>query len=780
VNSAKFLLSMALIVTVLLPLALPALGQAVPLIADIRVEGNEQMSDNAVLSHVRLRAGQPYDDGLVQADVQRLLQTRRFERVTTERLTESGGVVLLFTVVERPLVKSLTVEGVREFKMSRIFRAIPFGQSDPLDRQHVEAGRERLMELYRERGFFDVSVTFDEDALRDNNVIFRVVEGPQCTVRGITFEGNDFFTAWKLRSTIGTKKRVWVFRRGYLDLEQLPRDEDGLRNLYVSEGFFDAEVGHVLDYSPDRTRVNVRFVVRQGPRFRVNELKFEGTTVFADRELAGRMELKTGKHFTSQKMQRSVRAVYDAYGEIGHIQAEVRPQRQFLPPDADLPDWASKLDGGKPALLNLVFTVSEGEQFRVGQIDIRGNSVTQDRVIRREIRVFPGQLFNTTALEESRRRLQELMIFEPQSVELVPQPLEGDGPGNNTRDLLVQVREGPTAQFVVGVGYSTNDGVLGHISFTQRNFDILKPGGWDSIMRGTAWKGAGQTFRIMAEPGTEIMRASVEWVNPYVGTSEYSWISRAYVFDRGRERYSERRAGMMHAIGRRFPNDWYAELASRLEGVDVYDGVHQPAPAPGRPARAEVPGRDDAQPVLEDGLGGDRRGLVPGDDRADGHVGQPVGDQDGLLVAGRDPGRDLHGPGVAAAERLHQRAGHELGEGGRRDGAQQFGRALGVPDRRVRLRAENHDRRGGAQQAGASGGQRHPALPAGDELVPEVLAEGGERLGDRGLADPERAGGRPDRPQARDQNESVQLRQRHRALQSGTSAHTVIHAIPRR
>jgi len=549
--------------------AMPAWGQgAAPMIVDIRVEGNAQMSDSAVLSHIRLRAGQPYDDALVQADVQRLLQTRRFDRVTTVRDNTPGGVILTFTVVERPLVRTLTVEGVREFKMSRILRAIPFGPSDPFDRQHVDAGRERLLALYRERGFFDASVTIDEEALRNLDVIYRVVEGPQCAVRDIVFEGNDFFSGFKLRGAIATATRLWIFRKGYLDLQQLPRDEDQLRNLFVSEGFFDVEVGHALEYNPDRTRVTVRFLIRQGPRFRVNELKFVGTTIFADRELAGRMELQTGRHFTSLGMQRSVRAIQNAYGEIGYIEAEIRPQRQFLPPDGDLPEWAATVDGGQPALLNIVFTVTENDQYRVGGIDIRGNRVTQDRVIRRQIQVFPSQLFNTVAIQESRRRLQESGLFEAQGVEIVPQDADG---ASKVRDVLVQVKETDTGFVTVGVGYSTNDGLLGKIAYTERNFDILKPGGWGDIKQGVAWRGAGQTLHIIAEPGTEIMRGSIEWENPYIGLSDYSWMSRFFVFQREYERWTDQRLGMVHAIGRRFQNDWYAGLSSRVMWVDVTD-----------------------------------------------------------------------------------------------------------------------------------------------------------------------------------------------------------------
>jgi len=548
-------------------------------IVDIRVQGNKQMTTGAVLANIKLRAGQPYDETLVKADVQRLLQTRRFDSVTTTRQADPKGVILVFNVVERPLVKKLVITGVREFKLSRILKELPFGQGDPIDKQNVEAGRERILTLYHDQGFFDATVTYDAKAFaEDREVHYRVVEGPQATVRKIVFEGNTFFSNWKLGDTVGTKTRIWIFRKGYLDMEQLPRDTDALRNLYVSEGFLDAEAGYELEFSPDRSKVTVRFLIRQGPRFRVNELKFVGNTIYADRELASRMPLKNTEFFTSLKMQRSIRALQDAYGEYGFIEADIKVQRQFLSPETPLPDWAKILDSGKPALLNILFTIEEKDQYRIGRAEVRGNTITQDRVIRRELRFFPNQLFNTVAIDESRRRLQESGLFEAKSVQITPLGEEQlDQDKHKVHDVLVAVKEGATAQFIIGAGYSTRDGLLGNISFTQSNFDISNPGGWDEIKRGTAWKGAGQTFRVQVQPGLDMSTASMQWYTPYIGTSEYSWSSKAFLFERQRETYLEERAGLVNALGHRFKNDWYGELANRIEDVTVKD-VERSAP----------------------------------------------------------------------------------------------------------------------------------------------------------------------------------------------------------
>ncbi len=169
-------------------------------------------------------------------------------------------------------------------------------------------------------------------------------------------------------------------------------------------------------------------------------------------------------------------------------------------------------------------------------------------------------------MDESRRVLQESGLFEEKGVTITP--LATADP--HVRDALVTVKEGHTAQFMIGVGVSSNDGLIGDVSFTQRNFDIHNPGGWDDVMRGTGWKGAGEMFRVDIRPGTEVNTASIEWSTPYIGDLPYSFASKAFFFDRIQECYTETRAGVVNSVGHRFLNDWYGELSNRIEGVDIH------------------------------------------------------------------------------------------------------------------------------------------------------------------------------------------------------------------
>ncbi len=187
--------------------------------------------------------------------------------------------------------------------------------------------------------------------------------------------------------------------------------------------------------------------------------------------------------------------------------------------------------------------------------------MTQDRVIRREMRFYPEQLFNTVAAAESRKRLMETGLFN--KVTITP---EGTTPG--VRDAAIVVEEAQTGHIMLGVGVSSNSGLLGNITYTQKNFDLLAwPGRGRTLA--TAWKGAGQTLTISVEPGTELSQAYIDWFDPRLGDKEYSLGQRVYYFQRQRESYDEQRVGYVPSVGRRFANGWYGELSARVEDVRV-------------------------------------------------------------------------------------------------------------------------------------------------------------------------------------------------------------------
>lgn len=539
-------------------------------VIEVRVQGNKQMTRGAVLLHVKTRPEQGYNETVVRADERRLLQTGRFESVVATRTQTDKGVIVTFTVVERPLVAELVFQGNKAFNDQELTKELSFGPQDPLSAFTVESGRLALENKYKSEGYHFAKVTVDRKALDEKRqVIYGIVEGPKVRVRKIRFDGNEYFGDLRLRQLISSSARLWPLVPGFLDAEQVAQDVVAIRNLYLSEGYLDAEVGRLLEFSEDREDVTLTFVIKEGPRYRVNRVVFEGNTVFHSQELERRIRLKQGAFFTDLSLRRDLKALQNTYGELGYLEASVRARRQFVDPTAPPPEWAKDLE--KPALLNVVFTIEESDQFRIGQIDIRGNTITQDRVIRRELRVFPEQLFNTVALEESRKRLLESRLFE--DVTITP-----TGKAEKVRDVLVKVQEGRTAEFLVGAGVSTNSGLIGTISFTQRNFDILAwPESWKQFLTAQSFKGAGQVFRLVTEPGTELMRFHVEWFEPALFDLPYSLGVRGFLFTRERETYDETRYGGLVSFGHGFKNRWYGEVATRIEGVEI-DNLDRDAP----------------------------------------------------------------------------------------------------------------------------------------------------------------------------------------------------------
>ena len=202
---------------------------------------------------------------------------------------------------------------------------------------------------------------------------------------------------------------------------------------------------------------------------------------------------------------------------------------------------------------------------------IQGNTITQERVIRREMNLYPAQLVNTVAMDMSKSRLMQLRLFS--EVNITPVSTEDE----EVRDLMVDVVEGKTAEFLVGLGVSSNNGLLGTVSFTQRNFDFMSwPSSWADLTKPETFKGAGQTLSINAEPGSEVMRFSVGWSTPYIFDLPYTLSTKVYFYERGYDDYDMNELGAQVSIGHMFKNRWYGEVAMSLDSVNLDVSVGAP------------------------------------------------------------------------------------------------------------------------------------------------------------------------------------------------------------
>jgi len=241
----------------------------------------------------------------------------------------------------------------------------------------------------------------------------------------------------------------------------------------------------------------------------------------------------------------------------------------------------------------------------VGRVIVRGNAGIQDRVIRRQMRIYPDQTFDMVQVRKSIERLKATRIFQDVKVT----PIISPGNPADVRDALVEVAEGQTGKFSLGAGVSTNVGLVGQFSVEQQNFDITNfPKSMDEFVRGQSFKGAGQYFRLLLEPGTEFQRYRLTFQEPYLLDSPYSFSNDLYYFTRSRESWDERRVGDIVTFGRRFGDVWGLSLALRAEQVtlrnpqDVFnDRITQPANFPlAGPGGNTVHYNDTAQEILNE------------------------------------------------------------------------------------------------------------------------------------------------------------------------------------
>ncbi len=531
--------------------AAPAEGQRIVRIA---IRGASRVSAHRILGQMRLREGSLYTPEAVDEDLKRIYALREFDNVTIQPEPADGGLALVVEVVERPILLGLEFEGNQHLKDEKLREAIGVEAGGLMDRHALFTGAKVIERQYHEKGFAFAAVELDEPRLRDEQVArFIISEGPRVRVRKIRFVGNPSIGAGELRKQMETRPYFFLLSAGRYDEDRLERDLLAVRNYYIDQGFLDVRVGRELEFSDDREDLTVRVIVEEGPRYEVRSVALEGVDRFSRVYLKKLMETEPGVDYTAQRIRKDMELIQETYGEVGYIDAFVRPVIDFAE---------------EPGVVDLTFRVDEGEPARIGRIRIVGNTFTQDKVIRRDLRFFPDEPVNTKLIEKARKRLSGSGLFEPDSVLI--SVAATDEPG--VRDIVVRVEESQTSTLILGAGVNSNSGVVGNVSFVQRNFDLT---GWpdssEEFWSGEAFRGGGQLFQIVLEPGTELQRYRVDFREPHLMDSDISLSTSGFFFSRQRRDYDEERLGGSLGFGKELREDLTAYITFRLEAIDITD-----------------------------------------------------------------------------------------------------------------------------------------------------------------------------------------------------------------
>ena len=552
----------------------PATARALPTdlvgrrVSAVRVAGNVAVTNEVILNRVRTHVGDRFDPAVVEDDYQRIYGLKRFSNVGARVEPDgAGGVAVVFQVAEERVIKSVRFTGNRTISTEDLTKEIDLKPGESIEPFRINIARRAIVGAYKAKNHPYAHVDVDQDLLsRTGELVFNVVEAQPVTIRNIEFVGRKSFTYDRLKDQIKTTRWYWIFNAGTLDEQQVAADAAAVRRYYRNHGFFDCRVGHKVIISPDQTEAQVNFLVDEGPQYTVDKVTFSGVHAVPEATLRKDLKLTGGQTFDAEVLALDVKKLVKDYSPLGYIWDERGrggPDDLHIgKPGGEYP--VTVVPHLKPGVVDLVWEISEGKPQQVGRIYVTGDGRSDEKLVRRELRMAPGQRYDSGAVEDAADRLRGTPYFS--NATFTPIPPSGGEP--DTRDLLVDVTEKQTGFVRAGASVNSSLGLVGDFSYDQKNFDIANPSlSPADLVGGLAWTGAGQEFRVDLQPGTTVTSASVLFVEPYVFDQPYSFAPEGYYRQFYREGWAEQHAGASITVGRQF--DYFLSGAVTFQGEDV-------------------------------------------------------------------------------------------------------------------------------------------------------------------------------------------------------------------
>jgi len=528
-----------------------------PIIKEVEIEfaGPRSVDRSVILSNMRSTVGQPYSLASIEEDVRNLYATGLFVNLRIYDEPLGDGVKVVVVVQPKPIVKQVVVTGNDKIAEKAVRKKITSKPGDPLSEQKVAADSRAIQEYYNGKGFANAQIEYKIDINEQVGravVTYTIKEDTKAFVQLVEFEGNNVFPAEELRKLFKTrKKNIFSFfnKSGLLIEEQFKEDLKKLRDYYQSKGYIDMQVRDVKRSNPEPDRIDIKITVFEGIQYKVGTLNLAGNQLFTQEQVKGRMKMKEAGVFSPQGLDADVKAITDLYGERGYIDARVTPQRQ------------PNIESGR---MDLVYNITEGPQAFVEKIVIQGNNRTKDKVLRREMALNPGDVYDSVAVEASKKRLENLGYFS--KVDISPE----DTAVEDRKNMVITVEEQRTGSVTFGAGFSTVDSLLGFVELNQGNFDFAN---WPNFT------GAGQKFRTRLQYGLSRQDALVSWTEPWFMNQKLSFGFDLFYNNAEylSSNYNQRRYGAAVRLGKALNDFWRIGVRYQAEMIDIYD-VNQSLP----------------------------------------------------------------------------------------------------------------------------------------------------------------------------------------------------------
>ena len=544
---------------------------------EVTARGIKITDRDFVLANTSVHEGDEANQQAISRDVKTLMETGRFSFIDAElNASKTGdGYVLTYVVSLKPkLEKPITVTGAKEMGEKNVRKWIDLDIGDYVDDAILSVQKNKVLDEYHRRYHSNVKITWQININETNGfatITLKVNEGQRASLRKVTFEGNTYVPPsrlkrfWKALShqkSISEKsvppeelqdvvrKHIWhifsfITKRGVYNPDYLESDRLAIQALYQNRGYLDIRIGNpeISLYAPHKLKAN--FPISEGSQYRIGNLSIRGATLFTESNLWKVVTVKTGDIAAMNAINRSAGALRDYYQSRGYIRTTVTPQ---INPHLNKP------------IVDIQFTISESSIINIRYIDIRGNTRTKDMVIRRELPVYPGEVYNQVQVRRGERILQNLGFFSKVS----SYPRETIDPTKD--DLVYEVEEGRTGQFSIGAGYSSIDELMGFAEMSQGNFDLFN---WPHFT------GDGQKLRLRTQFGKQREDYELSFVEPWFLGRKLSLGIDLYDTKQNNlsDYYNQQRLGSAVTIGK--PLKWFffhrVNLRYSLERFTIFD-----------------------------------------------------------------------------------------------------------------------------------------------------------------------------------------------------------------
>jgi outer membrane protein insertion porin family len=514
-------------------------AEELPIVTAIGVKGLKRIEEGSIKAKVSQKIGEPLSQEKTTEDIKTIYKMGYFDDVKVEIEPFEGGIKVIFVVKEKPTIVKVEFQGNKKYKDEDLKDKIALTPGAISDVTLINDNAGKLKKFYEDEGYYLARVVPIVKKAEEGevSVTYQIEEGKKVKIKEIKIEGNKVLSAGKIKGAMKTSERglfSFILGGGYYKKDEIKADLERIKDLYYNNGYIKVIVGEPkIQLTDDKEGMRITIQVSEGEQFRVSSVELAGNKAFSEEELRKLIKLSPKTIFNKEILRKDVAAITDQYSNNGYALVVITPD---LIPNEETKET------------RVVYKIDEGDKYKIGKIEISGNTKTRDKVIRREIRLDEGDTFNASVLKRSYERLNNLQFFE--AVEISPKPR----PEEKLVDLDVKVKDKPTGFLSVGGGYSSIDKFVAMVDITQGNLF-----------------GKGQYIKLRGELGGRSSFYELSFRDPWFMDKPISFGTSIYKTYRNYSNFERKATGFEVSFGKSFWEYWGASVSYNFEKTKIFN-----------------------------------------------------------------------------------------------------------------------------------------------------------------------------------------------------------------